>query len=153
MPAEFAVPANHEAIIRRYPVVAYSTLTCLISWTGALVVAAPHLIRDEPLSKMTGILIFPVMLLGPKFCGHCVDQDCRWETWSASPVLPNVPGMIPLRWYAALLLPPALVLTVLLCLARFVSPVYAPNRFFMGIPIWDSGWFVGRNWLDGLCLP
>jgi hypothetical protein len=36
MPAEFAVPANHEAIIRRYPVVAYFTLTFLISWTGVL---------------------------------------------------------------------------------------------------------------------
>ena len=32
-----------------------------------------------------------------------------------------------------LLLPPALVLTVLLFLERIVSPVYAPNRFFMGI--------------------
>jgi membrane protease YdiL (CAAX protease family) len=40
---------------------------------------------------------------------------------------------VPLRWYTALLLPPVLVLTVLLILERFVSPVYAPNRFFMGI--------------------
>jgi len=33
----------------------------------------------------------------------------------------------------ALLLPPALVLTVLLFLERFVSPVYAPNHFLIGI--------------------
>jgi hypothetical protein len=40
---------------------------------------------------------------------------------------------VPLRWYTALLLPPALVLTVLLLLERFVSPVYAPNHFFVGL--------------------
>ncbi|PYT84522.1 MAG: hypothetical protein DMG41_27140 [Acidobacteria bacterium] len=37
------------------------------------------------------------------------------------------------RWYATLLLPPALMLTVLLCLKTLVSPVYAPNRFFVGV--------------------
>ena len=40
---------------------------------------------------------------------------------------------VPLRWYTVLLLPPVLVLTVLLILERFVSQVYAPNRFFMSI--------------------
>jgi membrane protease YdiL (CAAX protease family) len=40
---------------------------------------------------------------------------------------------VPPGWYTALLIPPVLVLTVLLFLQRFVSPVYAPNRFFMGI--------------------
>jgi membrane protease YdiL (CAAX protease family) len=32
-----------------------------------------------------------------------------------------------------LLIPPALVLAVLLCLKKFVSPVYAPNQFLIGI--------------------
>jgi uncharacterized protein len=36
-------------------------------------------------------------------------------------------------WYTALLIPAVLVLTVLLFLERFVSPVYAPNRFLIGI--------------------
>jgi len=36
-------------------------------------------------------------------------------------------------WHAALLIPPALILSVLLCLETFVSPVYAPNRFFVGV--------------------
>jgi uncharacterized protein len=72
------IPGSQEAIIRRYPVVAYFALMFLISWTGALAVAAPG-------------------------------------------------------WYTALLIPPVLVLTVLLFLQTFVSPVYAPNRFFMDI--------------------
>jgi len=133
MPAEFAVPANHEAIIRRYPVVAYFTLTFLISWTGALAVAAPHLIRDEPLSKMTGILMFPVMLLGPSFAGIVLTRIVDGKRGLRVLFSQMLRVWIPLRWYAVLLLPPALVLTVLLGLARFVSPVYAPNRFFMGI--------------------
>jgi membrane protease YdiL (CAAX protease family) len=37
------------------------------------------------------------------------------------------------RWYAGLLIPPGVILLVLLGLAAFVSPVYAPNRFFIGI--------------------
>src|SRR3989442_10228992 len=44
---------------------------------------------------------------------------CRWR--------------LPARWYVALLIPPILVLTVLFLLETFVSPVYAPNRFLVGI--------------------
>lgn len=36
-------------------------------------------------------------------------------------------------WYAPLLIPPVLVLTVLYFLEVLVSPTYAPNRFFIGI--------------------
>jgi len=43
-------------------------------------------------------------------------------------------------WYAALLIPPALILSVLLCLETFVSPVYAANRF-----LWD---FALKTWRD-----
>src|SRR5579864_9578826 len=69
MSLEFQVRSNPGATIRRYPVVTYFALTFTISWTGALAVAAPHVIRHLPLPKMTGILMFPVMLLGPSFAG------------------------------------------------------------------------------------
>jgi membrane protease YdiL (CAAX protease family) len=39
----------------------------------------------------------------------------------------------PARWYAMLLIPPALILTVLGCLKMFVSPVYSPNFFLLGL--------------------
>jgi membrane protease YdiL (CAAX protease family) len=133
MPPEFAVPSNQEAIIRRYPVVTYFALTFLISWTGALAVAAPHLIRDEPLPKMTGILMFPVMLLGPSFAGVVLTRIVDGKSGLRVLFSQMFRASVPLRWYTALLLPPVLVLTVLLILERFVSPVYAPNRFFMGI--------------------
>ncbi len=120
-------------MIRRYPVVTYFALTFLISWTGALAVAAPALIRHQPLPKMTGILMFPVMLLGPSFAGILLTRIVDGKSGLRILVSQMFRAWVRPGWYAALLLPPVLVLTVLLFLQRFVSPVYAPNRFFMGI--------------------
>jgi len=133
MPPELAIPVDREALTRRYPVVAYFALTFLISWTGALVVAAPHLIRDEALPKMTGILMFPVMLLGPSLAGIVLTRIVNGKSGLRVLFSQMCRVRVPLGWYTALLLPPVLILTVLLFLQRFVSPVYAPNRFFVGI--------------------
>jgi len=133
MPPEFAVPSNQEAIIRRYPVVTYFALTFLISWTGALAVAAPHLIRHQPLPQMTGILMFPVMLLGPSLAAILLTKIVDGKSGLRVPFSQMFRAWVPPRWYTALLLPPAIVLIVLLFLERFVSPVYSPNHFFIGI--------------------
>jgi membrane protease YdiL (CAAX protease family) len=133
MPSQFRIPGNQEAMIRRYPVVAYFALTFLISWTGALAVAAPHLIHHQPLPKMTGILMFPVMLLGPSFAGVVLTRIVDGKSGLRVLFSRMFRARVPPGWYTALLIPPVLVLTVLLFLQRFVSPVYAPNRFFMGI--------------------
>jgi membrane protease YdiL (CAAX protease family) len=133
MPPEFVVPRNQEAIIRRHPVVTYFALTFLISWTGALAMAAPHLIRHQLPPQMTGILMFPVMLLGPSLAGIVLTNIVDGKSGLRVLFSQMFRAWVPPRWYTALLLPPALVLTVLLVLERLVSPVYAPNRFFMGM--------------------
>jgi membrane protease YdiL (CAAX protease family) len=133
MPPEFAVPTNQAEIIRRHPVATYFALTFLISWAGALAVAAPHLIRHQPRPQMTGILMFPVMLLGPSLAGIALARIVDGKSGLRVLLAQMFRARVPPLWYTALLLPPALVLIVLLFLERFVSPVYAPNRFFLGI--------------------
>jgi membrane protease YdiL (CAAX protease family) len=96
-------------------------------------VAAPHLIRDQPLPKMTGILMFPAMLLGPSFAGVLLTRIVDGKSGLRVLFFRMFRARIPLLWCMALLIPPVLVLTVLLFLERFVSPVYAPNHFFLGI--------------------
>lgn len=133
MPPEFAVPSNQAGVVRRYPVVTYFALTFLISWAGALTVAAPHLIRRQPLPQMTGILMFPAMLLGPSLAGIVLTRTVDGRSGLRVLLSQMFRARVAPRWYMPLLLPPALVLTVLLLLEAFVSPLYAPNRFFMGI--------------------
>jgi membrane protease YdiL (CAAX protease family) len=82
---------------------------------------------------MTGILMFPAMLLGPSFAGVLLTRIVDGKSGLRVLFFRMFRVRIPLLWYMALLLPPVLVLTVLLFLERFLSPVYAPNHFFLGI--------------------
>src|SRR6516165_10048680 len=132
-PSKPTPPHGRQTLVLRHPVGAYFVLTFAVSWTGALALAAPILLRHESLPTRTGILMFPVMLLGPSVTGifltgvtagraGLVDLVRRLTTWRFAPI-----------WYAALLIPPLLILTVLSCLAAFADRAYAPNRFFMGL--------------------
>ncbi len=127
------MPGSLELIIRRHSVVAYFALTFTISWIGALALAAPRLIRHQPIPKMTGILMFPAMLLGPSLAGIVLTRIVDGKRGLRDLFSQMSLGQIPVGWYTALLIPPVLVLTVLLFLEILVSPVYAPNRFLMGI--------------------
>jgi len=116
-----------------HSVTVYFLLAFTISWLGALAVAAPHLLRHEPLPIITGILMFPAMLLGPSFSGIFL----TWIT-AGSPGLRDLFSKllrvrVPPRWYAPLLIPPVLVLSLLFSLKTFLSPVYTPNLFLMGV--------------------
>lgn len=132
-PKSWIISNNSEAIIRRFPVVTYFALTFTISWTGALAVAAPHLIRFHPLPNITGIVMFPVMLLGPSFAGIVLTRIVDGNSGLRDLFSRILLARVPVSWYTTLLIPPVLVLTVLLFLERFISPRYAPNLFFMGI--------------------
>ena len=133
IPSQPTIAHRRQTLVQQHPVAVYFVLTFAISWSGALVLAAPILVRHELLPKQTGILMFPVMLLGPSITGIVLagftagraglaELTRLLTTWRFAP-----------RWYAALLIPPLLILTVLSCLVAFANPAYAPNRFFMGL--------------------
>src|SRR6202521_2675198 len=116
-----------------HSVAAYFLLTFTISWLGALAVAAPHLLRHEPLPIITGILMFPVMLLGPSLSGIFLTGVVAGKPGLRDLLSRLLRARISPIWYAPLLLPPVLVLTLLLTLKTFLSPVYTPNLFLLGV--------------------
>lgn len=139
--------------IRRHPAVAFFLLTFSISWLGAFLLVAPRLIRGESIPKFTGLMMFPVMLLGP-FLSSLVltrildgpaglrDFFRRTARWKLQP-----------RLYAVFLVPPFFVLLVLFCLKAFVSPAFAPNRFFPGAGFGLlAGFFEEIGW-TGFAFP
>ena len=123
-----------KARIQAHPLVAYFVVTYAISWLGALLVAAPALLAGKTPSQTVGLVMFPVMLLGPSLAGIILtgvvdgraglrDLFSRIGRWRVGP-----------QWYlAALLIPPALILAVLLALRALVSPAFAPHLFPLGI--------------------
>jgi membrane protease YdiL (CAAX protease family) len=117
----------------RRPITSYFSLAFGLSWSAAFAVAFPKLLHGEPISKTSGILMFPAMLLGPSLSGLLMTRLVD----GAKGVRELFARVIRIRvrwaWYALLLLPPATVLAVLGVLKTLISDAFTPNRFFLGI--------------------
>jgi len=82
---------------------------------------------------MTGMLMFPVMLLGPSLAGIALTRMVDGASGLQELFSRMARWKLPLRWYVTLLVPPALIACVLFSLKTLVSPSYAPNHFWVGI--------------------
>ena len=137
----------------RHPVFCYFALTFFLSWLGAFLVAAPHLLHRQPLPKMTGILMFPAMLVGPSLTGILLTRLIDGPAGLRDLFSRMRRFRFPARWYVALLIPPVLVLSILALLKTFVSPVYTPNRFWLGLAFGiPAGFFEEIGW-TGFAFP
>lgn len=136
------------SLVNRHPVVSYFALTFSISWAGALAVASPYLLRGQAVPKFAGLLMFPAMLAGPSLSGIGLIALTEGRAGLRSLVSRIARVRIPGRWYAALLIPPALVFLVLVALESLVSPVFAPGRFWMGVLFGiPAGLFEEIGWM------
>jgi CAAX protease family protein len=126
--ALFVLPNN---FIRRFPSFSYFVLAYAISWLGAFLVASPCWLRGEAAPKMAGLMMFPATLLGPTVAGATLTAATQGRAGLRS-LLSRMRRLGSYAWCVTLLIPPALVLSVLLGLKTYVSPVFAPNRFWIG---------------------
>jgi uncharacterized protein len=124
---------ENRPLSARHPIAAYFILTFSVSWLGAGLVAAPHLLRDAPLPKLTGILMFPAMLLGPCLAGIVMTKIVNGHHATRDLLVRMFHWRFPMKWYLVLFLPPTLILAVLLGLKVMVSPSYAPHFFLLGL--------------------
>ena len=109
--------------------------------------AAPHLLRGQTLPKLTGILMFPAMLVGPSFTSILLTRLIDGPAGLRDLFARMRRFRLSAPWYAAPLIPPVVVTTLLLLLKAFISPVYAPNRFWLGLAFGiPAGFFEEIGW-------
>jgi len=137
----------------RHAVACYFALAFTISWLGALAVIAPKLLRGLPVPKFAGLMMFPVMLLGPSIAGIVMTGtvDGKIGLNDLFSRMRNI--RVRPRWYAAILIPPLTILCVLWPLAKLVSPVFGPNRFFVGASFGLIAGFCEEIGWTGFALP
>lgn len=145
--------ARLRAFLERRPATCYFALTFFISWAGALCVALPHLLHRRPVPKLAGILMFPVMLLGPSISGLLLTRIIDGSAGVRSLFSRMGRVRVPARWYAVLLLPPLLIFSVLLTLKSLAGPAFSPGHFWMGVLFGcPAGFFEEIGWM-GFAFP
>lgn len=141
------------AVVVRRPVSSYFALVFAISWMGALAVVAPKLVRGQPVPKFAGLMMFPVMLLGPSVGGIVLTRMMEGPAGLRDLFARMLRLRVPIKWYGGILIPPVMILCILYGLATFVSPVYLPNRFFAGVSFGVvAGFFEEIGWM-GFAFP
>jgi membrane protease YdiL (CAAX protease family) len=135
------------------PLGTYFGLAFFISWAGSLLAGGSLFLRGQSAGPQDLWAMGFAMLAGPLVAGlamtYLVDGRKglqglfnRMRTW-------RVGG----RWYAALLIFPALILAVLLGLSAWVSPQFRPTFFGIGILMGLFAGFVEETGWMGFAFP
>jgi membrane protease YdiL (CAAX protease family) len=125
-------PSRHN-LVRRHPALVYFLLAFAISWTGALSLVAARLLHGESIPKSIGLMMFPLMLLGPSLAGILLTMFIDGRAGLRDLFSRMLRLRAGRRWFLPLLIPPVLICTILFLLKTFASPIFAPNLFLIGI--------------------
>jgi uncharacterized protein len=147
------VAPKRDDWVKTHPAVSYFVFTFAISWGGALAVITPKLLRGESIPKFTGLMLFPVLLLGPLIAG--VGMAAYVDGRRGLKGLFGRAGKVGVmaKWYAVLFIPPVLILSVLTLLRTFMSPSFAPNWFLAGMGFGVIAGFVEELGWTGFAFP
>lgn len=143
-----------KSYIKDHPATAYFILTFFLSWLGAFLLAAPRLISGHPLRKLDGILMFPIMLIGPPAASVILSGVI-----GGKPALRNLWSRMgkwkaPVKWYAIpAIIFPCLILVTLFLLKNFFSPAFTPNLFTMGFMFGIPAGILEEIGWTGFVLP
>jgi membrane protease YdiL (CAAX protease family) len=135
-------------ITQKYPLVCYFILAFFLSWMGAYFLGSLELPGSQPVSKTSGLFMFPVMIVGVALAGMIVTAITEGKKGLRTLFSQMGAVRLSFRFYViALFIPPLLILLTLICLAKFVSVSFAPNffplGFLFGIP---AGLFEEIGW-------
>lgn len=134
-------------------VAAYFLLTFAISWSAAFAVVAGRLLHHEPLGKFDGLMMFPAMLAGPPAASLIVTRLSEGREGVRALWARMRHTGFSRRWWLALLLPPAMVLSALITLKHGLSPAFSPGFFPQGIAFGALAGFVEEIGWTGFALP
>ena len=139
--------------IRRHSLLSYFGLSFAISWIGCLLAAGPKFLRGESLQPVDGLLVFLAMLLGPAFSAIALAAYVEGRRGLREILSRMKERRFALRWYAALLVFPALIVVVMVTLGALVSSEFALTFAPLGILIGlMAGFFEEIGW-TGYALP
>jgi membrane protease YdiL (CAAX protease family) len=142
-----------KSLIQRYPVTSYFVLAYLISWGGSFAIGGPKFLRGVPLEFEDVKRMGPVMLAGPFVAGIAMTYLVDGRTGLRDLFSRMLKWRVGLRWYAALLIFPGLILGVLWTLTAFVSPDFAPTFLAFGILAGLLAGFIEETGWMGFAYP
>lgn len=138
-------------IATRRQVVLFFVLVFSLSWLGAFCVVAPKLLHGQPIGKFDGLMMFPVMLLGPAFAGSAL--TVVFDGWKGLRDLGARMVRVSPVWLMPLVIPFALVAGVLFGFKAFVSPEFRPNVFVVGAAFGILAGLLEEIGWTGFALP
>jgi membrane protease YdiL (CAAX protease family) len=145
---------NFKNLTQKYPISTYFITTFIISWLGAFILIAPKLFSRQAISTTDGILMFPVMIVGPVAASIILTKMNEGKTGIRNLGSRMGKWKVPVKWYLlALITPPLLILITLIFLKTFIASAYTPNFFALGFLFGIPAGFLEEIGWTGYAFP